>query len=113
MNGIEFTRVRQKMTEAMQLRGFSPRTHECYLRAVRDVAKYYHQSPEHLTKEQLQAYFLYLINERGLSPSSCRQSLNALRFLWLQVLHRDVFEVDLITPKRPQRIPELLTRIMH
>ena len=103
------TPLRQKMIDAMQLRGFSPRTHECYLRAVRDLAKHYSQSPEYLDKKQLQSYFLYLTKERGLSPSSCRQSLNAIRFLYLHVLHREGFEVDLVTPKRPQRIPELLT----
>ena len=74
------------MIDAMQLRGFFLRTHECYLRAVCDLAKHYSQS-----------------------PSSCRQSLSAIRFLYLQVLHREAFEVGLVTPKRPQRIPKLLT----
>ncbi|NOY74140.1 MAG: tyrosine-type recombinase/integrase [Gammaproteobacteria bacterium] len=102
--------LRQKMIDAMQLRGFSPRTHECYLRVVRDLAKYYHQSPDQLNKEQLQAYLLYLVQKRNYAPSSCRQSLNALRFLYLQVLHCEAFEVKLVTPKREQRIPELLTQ---
>jgi len=104
------TPLRQKMIDAMQLRGFSPRTHECYLRAIRDIAKYYRQSPEQLSKEQLQAYLLYLVQERGLAPASCKQSLNAIRFFCLKVLGRDEFEVKLLSPKRPQRIPELLTQ---
>jgi len=101
--------LRQKMIDAMQLRGFSPRTHTSYLAAIRDLAKHYHQSPDQLNQDQLQAYLLSLIQERGLSASSCRLSLNAIHFLWMKVLERGEFKVKLIAPKRPQRIPELLT----
>ena len=37
------TPLRQQMIEAMQVRGFSPRTHESYLRAVTDLARYTHR----------------------------------------------------------------------
>ncbi len=59
--------LRQQMIDAMTLRGFSPRTHKSYLSAVTDLAKYYHRSPDRLSIEQIQAYFLYLVKERYLS----------------------------------------------
>lgn len=34
------TPLRQRMIVAMQMHGFSPCTHESYLSAVRDLAKY-------------------------------------------------------------------------
>lgn len=104
------TPLRQKMIEAMQLRGFSVRTHQSYLYAVSDLAKYYRRSPEGLSREELQAHFLYLVKERGLSAASCRLFLNGIRFLYLQVLARDAFEVSLQVPRKAQRIPALLTR---
>ena len=104
------TPLRQKMIEAMQVRGFSVRTHESYLYAVSDLAKYYGRSPDELGRDELQAYFLYLVKARGLSGASCRLYLNAIRFLYLQVLARDAFEVSLQVPRKAQRIPELLTR---
>lgn len=33
------TPLRQRMIAAMQMHGFSPRTHDSYLAAVRDLAK--------------------------------------------------------------------------
>lgn len=105
------TPLRQKMMDAMQVRGFSVRTHQSYLAAVRDLARYYHRSPDQLNVDELQAYFLYLVKERGLSSASCRLYLNGIRFLYLQVLGWDAFEVTLHTPKVAQRIPELLTRV--
>jgi integrase/recombinase XerD len=104
------TPLRQKMIDAMQMRGMSPRTHRSYLSAVTDLAKYYHRSPDQMSGEELQAFFLYLVKERGFSSSSCRVYLNGLRFFYLRVLGRDSFGVRLQVPKREQRIPELLMR---
>jgi site-specific recombinase XerD len=98
------------MIEAMQQRGFSLRTHQSYLAAVSDLARYYHRSPAQLSLDDLQAYFKYLAIERSLSGASCRLYLNAVRFLYLQVLKWPSFDVPLVVPKRAQRIPELLTR---
>lgn len=104
------TPLRQKMIDAMQVRGFSVRTHHSYLEAVSRLAQHYRRSPDRLSGEELQAFFLYLAKERGLSGATCRLYLNAIRFLYLHVLGRDSFGVTLAVPKRAQRIPELLTR---
>ena len=52
------TKLRQAMIDAMLLRGFAARTHESYLYAVTDLAKYYHRSPAQLNAGEIQAYFL-------------------------------------------------------
>ena len=104
------TPLRQKMIDAMLVRGFAERTRQSYLDAVRQLAQYYQCSPEVLDTEQIQAYFLYLVKQRHLSPASCRLYLNGIRFLYLQVLGWEAFEITIHTPKRAQRIPELLSR---
>ena len=104
------TPLRQKMIDAMQVRGFSVGTHRSYLSAVADLARYYHRSPDQLSGDELQAFFVYLAKDRGLSGASCRLYLNAIRFFYLHVLGRDSFGATLVVPKRAQRIPELLTR---
>jgi site-specific recombinase XerD len=98
------------MVTAMQVRGYSPRTHEAYLRVVQGLATHYRQSPERLSLEQIKSYLEYLACERHLSASSCRQALHAIRFLFVQVLHRTDVDEPIPVPKLPQRIPELLTR---
>ena len=104
------TALRQQMIGAMRQRGFSVRTHKSYLSAVGDLAGYYRRPPDKLNSEELQRFFNHLAQERNLSAASCRVYLNGIRFLYVQVLKRPSFEVQLIVPKRPQRIPELLTR---
>lgn len=104
------TPLRQQMIEAMQVRGFSPRTHESYLRAVTDLARYTHRSPDRLELADIQRFFIYLVTERHLADASCRLYLAGLRFLYLQVLHWPTFDVPIPHPKRVRRIPQLLTR---
>ena len=104
------TMLRQQMISAMRQRGLSPRTHESYLYAVTCLCKYWRVSPDRITASQVQKYLEHLVQERQLSPSTCRLQKNAIRFFYINVLGRNGTDFKLITPKRPQIIPELLTR---
>lgn len=102
--------LRQKMINAMVLRGLAPKTQQSYLYWVGDFAKHYHCSPGQLDASHLEQYLLFLLKERHLAANTVRVSLNAIRFLFLQVLQRPRFKFNVAYPKRPLRIPELLTR---
>jgi len=104
------TTLRQRMITAMQMHGFSPRTHASYLGAVRGLAKYTHRAPDTLERGDLKGYFEHLVTERKLAPASVRLSYNGIRFLYLQVLDWRALDLEVALPKRPQRIPGLLTR---
>jgi integrase/recombinase XerD len=47
------TPLRQRMIDAMVLRGFAARTQETYLSAVWQIAKHHHCSPALLTGKRL------------------------------------------------------------
>ncbi len=102
--------LRLRMVEAMRVRGFSPRTQQSYLSSVTALAKFHQRSPDTLDVPSLQAFFVYLATERGLSGASCRLMFNGVRFLYLKVLDWPQFDVPLAMPKKLERIPELLTR---
>lgn len=104
------TALREKMIEAMRQRGFAQRTHETYLAAVTELARYFRKSPEELGTDDLQRFFNHLVQERRLSPATCRVYLHASRFLYVQVLQWPSLDVVPVVPKKPQRIPDLLTR---
>ena len=101
--------LREAMLDQMRLRGHSPRTQQSYLHAVSLLSRHYHRSPDRLSREDLQNWILYLVKERQLSPATCRLYLNAIRFFYLQVLQWPECQLELIAPKRPQRIPYLLS----
>ncbi len=103
------TPLRAQMIKAMRMHGFSPRTHESYLASVKDLARYYHLSPGVLNTTQINQYFQYLVTERKLAPASIRLYFNGIRFLYIKVLHWPVLDLRITLPKRPQRIPQLLS----
>ena len=104
------TPLRQRMIDAMVLRGFAARTQETYLCAVGQAARHHHCSPALLTDEQVQAYLLYLLQERQRSRSTVNIASCALRFLVCDVLGQDQRRAQIPMGRNPQRLPEVLSR---
>jgi integrase/recombinase XerD len=104
------TPLRQRMIEAMLLRGFAPRTQEAYCDAVLALARHYHRSPEKLGSEQLQSYLLHLITEKKLAYASVNQAACAFRFLFGTVLRQPAARLDIPMAKVPKRLPQILAR---
>ena len=104
------TELRRRMIQAMTIRGFSPRTHESYIAAVRGLAKHYRRPPDQLSVEEVQAYLAHMITVRGLSSSTCNIAAQAFRFLYHATLGRDAVDFEVPSPRQPQRLPEILSR---
>lgn len=104
------TELRQRMDDAMVLRGLAPRTRETYLACVAGLARHYRCSPERLDAEQIQRYLLHLIQEKKLAYASVNQAACALRFLYGQVLRQRKLWLDIPMAKVPTRLPVVLPR---
>ena len=48
--------LRDRMIEEMKLRSLSPATQQSYVYAVSRLAKYHHQAPDQLSKEDIRAF---------------------------------------------------------
>lgn len=102
--------LRQRMDEAMRLRGFALRTRESYLACVTALARHYRCPPDRLEHAQLRAYLLHLIDDKKLAYSSVNQAVCAMRFFYEQVLGQPVARIDLPMAKTPKRLPQILSR---
>jgi integrase/recombinase XerD len=104
------TTLRQQMENDMVLRGMAVRTRQSYVEAVKGLAKFYRRSPDQLSVPEVQGYLLHLLQERGLSASTCNLVTNGLRFFYRITLGQKDTEFDIPRPKQPQRLPEILSR---
>ena len=104
------TPLRQRMLDALQVRGMAARTQDAYIEAVARLARHYRRSPELLSAGEVQGYLLHLRRERGLSCSSLNQYGCAFRFLYGTVLERDAAAFQIPLSRAPQRLPEILSR---
>jgi integrase/recombinase XerD len=104
------TPLRQRMLDALILRGLAERTQESYIEAVARLARHYGRGPDKLTAEEVQQYLLHLLRERHLSRSSVNQYGCAYRFLYGTVLGLDARAFQIPLARAPQRLPEILSR---
>ena len=102
--------LRQQMHDAMLVRGLALRTRETYIEAVAKLARFYPAGPELLTPGQVEAWLLHLVRDRKLSFSTVNQAASACRFLYGEVLKRDLAVFPVPMAKTPQRQPEILGR---
>jgi len=80
--------LRQKMTEDLQIRNYSPHTIEAYIRCVANFAKHFGKSPDLLTPAHVREYQLFLVQQRQVSWATVVQTVCALRFFYQQTLGR-------------------------
>jgi len=101
--------LRQRMIEDMQLHGYSAKTQTSYVGAVRGLAKYYQRSPESITQEEVRAYFLWLVKERGVARSTLTIHLSGIKFLFEKTLQREWLIFNLVRPPKRKKLPVILS----
>ncbi len=103
------TPLRQRMIDDMQLRGLSPKTQAVYVFAVQQFATHYGKSPDQISEEELRNYFLYLINEKRVAPTTVSIALSAIKFLFVHSLQRPWPTFELIRPPQRRPLPAVLS----
>jgi site-specific recombinase XerD len=103
------TPLRQRLIAALQRSGKGERTQQSYVRAVRLLAQFYGTSPDLLSEQELQHYFLPRQNVDGLAPASMRICSSGIRFFSPHVLQRDWHTLALLRAHTTHRLPAVLS----
>ena len=98
----------QKSMRALQLAGMSESTQKGYTRSVRMLADFCGKTPDQISEQELQDYFLHRKNVDNWSPASMRICYSGIKFFFINVLQRDWHTLKLIYAKREQRLPTVL-----
>ena len=104
------TPLRQRMLEDMQLRAFSPRTQEAYVRAVRQLAEHFRKSPDLVTDEELRQYFLQLTQDRHYARPTVTIALCGIKFFIERTLGKTFTSLSLMRPPQTHTLPVVLSR---
>ena len=102
------TPLRQRFTQDLQLRNYSPRTIDCYVRAVAAFALHFGRTPEQLDAEHVRQYQMHLLEQKA---SWCRfnQAVCALRLLYKVTLRRPELVPLIPYGKKPKPLPCVLS----
>jgi integrase/recombinase XerD len=83
------TALRTQFIESLQAQRVSTHTQEEYVRAVRQLAQFFHRSPDQISTQEIQQFLKSLKQNKGLSESPIVAVLCGLKAFYTQVLKRD------------------------
>lgn len=100
----------EKSKEALQLSGKGDRTQVSYTRAVRLLIEHFdNKSPDLITEEELQEYFLHCRNTLKWAPKTMGICYAGIRFFFENVLRRDWHILRIIRAQTEHRLPTVLS----
>ncbi len=100
-----------KVREVIRSRYYSIRTEETYLNWIKRFILFYNQQDiAQLGEAEVKAFLEYLAVKRNVSPATQKQALNALIFMYREVLNRSLELGNFQRPRPKRNLPEVLTR---
>jgi site-specific recombinase XerD len=100
-----------QMREMFRTRHYSIRTEQAYVNwAKRFILFHRKRHPNTMREPEIAQYLTYLATQRKVAASTQNQALNALLFLYHEVLKIDLGSIDdVVRAKKPQHLPQVLT----
>lgn len=95
--------------ETLELKAYSPNTIRTYRNEFAQLLYLLKSSPvEELSAERLRDYFVYCIKAFDLTENTLHSRINAVKFYFEKVLHRERFFFEIPRPKKPLSLPNVL-----
>lgn len=100
----------QKTVERLILERLSDSTQKTYKHHLAGLFYFYKTIlPEEISKAQVEQYLLHQIKFKKIAESTQNQIINAVKAYWERVLKRDKAWINLQRPKRPKKMPNVLS----
>jgi site-specific recombinase XerD len=98
--------------QAIRARHYSPKTEESYVHWIKRFIFFHNKRhPTEMGENEIGQFLSGLATDRHVSASTQNQALNAILFLYRDVLRKEIGYVDgVVRAKRPPRLPVVLTR---
>ncbi|NCF88098.1 MAG: site-specific integrase [Verrucomicrobiaceae bacterium] len=104
-------KLEERLKRSMRLRQMALTTDRSYVQWYRRFVHFYggKRHPETMGAQEVEAFLTHLAAERNVAPSTQNQALNALVFLYREVLEIPVEGIDALRARERQKIPVVLT----
>lgn len=99
----------KSMKDRMKLKGYSPKTIKSYISHAGMFLEYCKNDIDKLTKDDINKYLLYLLEEKESAHSFVSQSVSSLKLMFGQVFSREDMVTNIVRPKKENKLPEVLS----
>jgi integrase/recombinase XerD len=97
--------------EKLERERYGENTIKIYTHYFKDfVAEFAGKNLQEITKDEINAYILRLIQEKDISPSQQNQRINAIKFYFEKVLGRKSEYYDIGRPRKERKLPDVLSK---
>jgi hypothetical protein len=105
-------RFLDQVANACRVKHLAYRTEQSYVAWVKRFILFHNKRhPREMGSQEVRAFLTHLARNRGVSASTQNQALNAIVFMYREVVQRDPGEFgEFQRAKRPKRLPTVLTR---
>jgi integron integrase len=105
-------RLLEKVRQVIRARHYSPRTEETYVHWIKRFIFFHNKRhPAEMGEKEIGQFLSSLASEQHVSASTQNQALNAILFLYRDVLRKEIGYVDgVVRAKKSKRLPVVLTR---
>ena len=105
-------RLLDQVRQAIRTRHYSYRTEKAYIHWIKRFIFFHDKRhPTEMGEAEIGRFLSSLATDSHVSASTQNQALNALLFLYRQIVKKDIGYVDgVVRAKRPHRLPVVLTR---
>lgn len=101
----------KKLIEQLQLKAYSTSTIKTYAIEFAQLLYFLEdQYVDNVTPQWLRAYLLHCINNLKVSENLIHSRLNATKFYFEKVLHKENFFIEIPRPKKKSTIPKVLSK---
>jgi len=104
-------RLKDRIAAVVALKHLSPNTHTAYLHWIRQFVYFFNKRhPAEMGEDEIQLFLTDLARRKSVTQSTQNQALNALVFLYREVLKKDVGNIGTYArATRPKRLPVVFT----
>ena len=102
-------RLLDQVKQVMRLKHYALRTEECYTQWIRRFIRFHgKRHPRDMRSAELELFLSDLAVRGQVSASTQNQALNAIVFLYRDVLDMELGRLDAVRARRPKRLPVVL-----
>jgi integron integrase len=102
-------RLLDQVHQVLRVRHYARSTEECYVQWITRFIHFHHnRHPRDMGAAEVEQFLTHLAVDGHVAASTQNQALNALVFLYQQVLEIDLGRFDAVRARRPKRLPVVL-----
>ena len=109
---IEKPKLLDQVRNTIRLKHYSIRTEEAYLKWIKRYILFHNKKhPAKMNEKEISAFLTHLAVHKNFSASTQNQALNAILFLYKEVLQKEPGEIiNVVRAKRKTRLPVVFTK---